>query len=78
MPVFIVCPYCDRNIRISEDGQRLVRLWRDGCALNVLVVPKLDVDGRLSHSPEELCAWVLVEHAFAESPKLLPLEPSVL
>ena len=67
-----------RDIWVRKDRKFATGLGRDGGTLNVLVCTESNVDRRIAHGFKKLSARVLVEHAFAEGTKLLPLVTAVL
>ena len=76
--MLVVCTYLRWYIRISENGQFAVWLGNDGGALDVLIASKSDVDGRITQGLQQLSAWMLVQHSFAECSKFLPFVATVL
>ena len=76
--MLIVCTHLWRDVRIGEDWQVSVRLWRDSGTLNVLIVTEPNVRGRVAHSLQQLDARMLIEHSFTECAKLLPLITTIL
>lgn len=78
IPVLVVRANLGRDIWVRKDRKFATGLGRDGGTLNVLVCTESNVDRRIAHGFKKLSARVLVEHAFAEGTKLLPLVTAVL
>ena len=76
--MLVICPHLRWYVWIGEDGEITAGLRSDSGALNVLIVAETNVDGRVTHSLEQLRARVLVEHPFAERTELLPLVSAAL
>ena len=76
--MFVIRPYGNRNAGVSEDGEVLIRFRGDSTTLDILLCPVSNIWRGVTEGAKELSLRVLVEHAFAERAKLLPLEPSVL
>ena len=76
--MLVVCPYLRRNIRVGEDRELTTRLGRNSRALNVLIGPKPNVHGRVTHCLEQMSARMLVKHTLTERAKLLPFITAIL